>query len=139
MDEDDFNDNEIQRKSPLFWAVQNNHGYIVGLLPSREDIWPDLLNSKGQTPLFLACNSGNEEVVGLVLERAIVIDPNLRAPWHIFLPLTVAAFHAHEGVIELLLTRNNIDPNICNHNSLTALSIAATLRVKATRALSSSS
>jgi len=57
MGENDFED-EIPRQSPLSWAVQNNHADIVRLLLSRGDIQPDLPNSEGQTPLFLACNSG---------------------------------------------------------------------------------
>jgi len=126
MDEDDLDDDdEISRKSPLSWAVQNNHADIVRLLLSREDIQPDLPDSEGQTPLYLACNSGNEEVVGLLLERGVAVDPNLQAPWYGFSPLAVAASHRHEGVVKLLLTRNDIDPSIRNHDGQTALSIAA--------------
>ena len=125
-DEDDFDDDdEIPRKSPLSWAVQNNHTDIVRLLLSREDIQPDLLDSEGRTPLYSACDSGNEEVVGLLLERGVAVDPNFRKPWDTFSPLTVAAFHAHEGVVKLLLTRNDIDPNTRSHGGQTALSIAA--------------
>ena len=125
MDEDDFEDDEMLRQSPLSWAVQNNHAGVVRLLLSREDIQPDLPNSEGRTPLFLACNSGNEEVVGILLEQGVAIDLNRREPWHAFSPLTAAAFHSHEGVVKLLLTRNDIDPNIHSYDGLTALSIAA--------------
>ena len=76
MDEDDFDD-EIPRKSPLSWAIQNNHTDIVRLLLSREDLQPDLPDGEGRTIHFLACNSGNEEVVELLLERRIALDPNL--------------------------------------------------------------
>ena len=81
MDEDDFDD-EIPRKSPLFWGIRNNHADIVRVLLSREDLQPDLPDSEGQTLLFLACNSGrrNEEVAGLLLERGVAMDPNLRTP-----------------------------------------------------------
>ena len=79
MDEDDFDDG-IPRKPPLSWGIQNNHADIVRVLLSQEDLQPDLPDSEGQTLLFLACNSGNEEAVGLLLERGVAVDPNLRAP-----------------------------------------------------------
>ena len=123
--QDDFEDDEIPRKSPLCWAVQNSHTDIVRLLLSREDIYPDLPDSEGQSPLYLACKSGNEEVVRLLLERGVAVDPNLQEPRRSFSPLIVAAFHAHEGVVKLLLTRNDIYPNIRSHSGQTALSIAA--------------
>jgi len=61
----------------------------------------------------------------MLLERGVAIDPNFREPWHTFSPLTAAAFNSHEGVVKLLLTRNDIDPNIHSHDGLTALRIAA--------------
>ena len=124
MNEDNFDD-KIQWKSPLSWAIQNNLIDIVRLFLNREDLQPDLPDSEGQTIYFLACNSGNEEVVELLSEQHIALDPNLGAPLHIFSPLTVAAFHAHESVIKLLQIYKDIDPNTRNHNSLTVLSIAA--------------
>jgi len=118
-------DHEIPRQSPLSWAVQNEHTDIVRLLLNREDIKPDLADNEGRTPLFLACNSGYEEAVELLLERGAAIDPNVRGPWQTFSPLTAAAFHSHEGVVKLLLTHSDIDPNVSSYDGLTALSLAA--------------
>jgi len=125
MDEDYIEDDEIPRQSPLCWAVQNRHTDVIRLLLSREDLQPDLPDSEGRTPLFLACDSGYEEAVGLLLERGDAVDPNVRAPWRAFSPLTTAAFHSYEGVVKLLLTHSNIDPNLLSQDGLTALSLAA--------------
>ena len=119
MDKDNFND-EIPQKSPLSRVV-HNYADIFRLLLGQEDIQPNLPDSRSQIPLILACNSSDEELVGLLLERGIAIDPHLRAPGHIFSPLTVAAFYEHEDVIKLLLTRNDMNPNIHSHDGLTAL------------------
>ena len=75
MDEDNFND-EMPQKSPLSRVV-HNYADIVRLLLGQEDIQPNLPDSKSQIPLILACNSSDEELVGLLLERGIAIDPHL--------------------------------------------------------------
>ena len=57
-------------RTPLSWASGEGHENIVKLLLGREDVNPDIPDTKyGQTPLSWAAEYGREGVVELLLER----------------------------------------------------------------------
>ena len=67
------------------------------------------LHGEDMAPLAWAASNGDEEVVGLLLQRNDV-NPNLPSKGG-KTPLHWAASAGHEGVIKLLLERQDVDPN----------------------------
>ena len=55
--------------TPLLWAVQNRHEYIVRMLLKRKDVTPGAADKAGKTPLSWAAKNGQEYIVKMLLAR----------------------------------------------------------------------
>ncbi|KAI1355895.1 ankyrin repeat-containing domain protein [Xylaria sp. FL0043] len=116
-------------------------------LLSRPDVNPNLKNKKGDTPLTIATSFGQREIVRLLLSHPYT-DPNLsnctRSPPvkectnYIFLnntcphvtPLYIAAMQGEMGILQLLLSRKDIDPDRGHDTKSTPLVVAIRARNK---------
>ena len=60
-------------QTPLFWAAYYGDEGMVKILLGRDDINPDMPDSRGQTLLSLAAENGQEGAVRILLRRGNVI------------------------------------------------------------------
>jgi len=70
---------------------------------------PNKSNDDGRTPLFLAIENMDEEVVEMLLGREDV-NPN-KSDKDGETPLLLAIDNRDEGVVEILLRRDDVNPN----------------------------
>ena len=121
-------------QTPLSWAAENGREAVVKLLLAK-GAHPDSKSKSGRTPLSRAAEHGHEAVVRLLLakgarpdsksnsgqtplSRAVRlllvedrVDPNSEDSGHGQTPLSWAAVNGHEGVVKLLLARNDVKVN----------------------------
>ncbi|OBT50512.1 hypothetical protein VE04_09283 [Pseudogymnoascus sp. 24MN13] len=102
-------------RTPLSLAAGNMHGEVVKLLLEQDDVDPNSKDNNGCTPLWWAADgspwllgSARETTVELLLERGTIPDSKDQDGRT---PLSIAAERLFEGVVKLLLKRNDVDPN----------------------------
>ena len=131
----DVNRSDGVGMTPLIWAARCGHEEVVRLLLRKKDIqpdWPD--TNSGRTALSWAAENGHERVVRLFLRPRFAsprsIGPRLGRTWRVVgqlfgrrdinpnfsskydeTPLSFAAQNGHEGVVKLLLEREDIKPD----------------------------
>ena len=121
--------------TPLIWAARYGHEEVVRLLLRKKHILPDRKDIGGsRTALSWAAGNGHEGVVRLFLGRRFVNPRSVDRRWGKALrvagllfswryvnpesssrygrkPLSWAAGNGHEGVMKLLLARNDVSPD----------------------------
>ena len=131
----DVNQSDAVGMTPLIWAARCGHEEVVGLLLRKKDIrpdWPD--TNSGRTALSWAAENGHEGVVRLFLRPRFAnprsIGPRLGRAWRAVgllfgrryinpdrsskydeTPLSFAAQNGHEGIVKLLLEREDVKPD----------------------------
>lgn len=105
-------------------AFSERQGYdeILGLLMDSSDINVNAKDGGGSTALTQAVRQHNEAAVRLLL-LCNNIDVNCRYSYTGDTPLHLAAASGDHIIFGLLLGHGNIDTNITNYNSCTALSM----------------
>ena len=102
MKEWDVNAADCTGSTALTWAVTRGHAEVVKMLLEREDVNPNLADTKfGRTPLLWAVKNGHEGVAKMLLERED-LNPNDTDTKSGRTPLTWAAEKGHEGVVKVL-------------------------------------
>ncbi|KAL7656775.1 hypothetical protein ACMYSQ_005847 [Aspergillus niger] len=74
----------------------------VWLLLTHSDMRTEITNHNGQTPLSLAAENGQEDIVQMLLERGASIDTKNSDSQT---PLSLAAANGHERIVQMLLKR----------------------------------
>ncbi|GLA05528.1 hypothetical protein AnigIFM60653_006020 [Aspergillus niger] len=74
----------------------------VWLLLTHSDIGIEITNHNGQTPLSLAAENGQEDIVQMLLERGASIETKSSKYQT---PLSLAAANGHERIVQMLLKR----------------------------------
>ncbi|KLJ11012.1 hypothetical protein EMPG_13701 [Blastomyces silverae] len=89
-------------RSPLLFAVANDHASIVRMLLERDTAQTlHTVSDGGVTPLNLAASGGHEEIVKLFLQKTVHQEHAcFGSGWR---PLIEASREGHTGVVELLL------------------------------------
>jgi len=64
----DLNTTDVAGNAAIGWAVRAQHGGIVKML-EREDVNLNTADESGQTPLLLAAEYGQKDIVKMLLER----------------------------------------------------------------------
>ncbi|EEP82277.1 predicted protein [Uncinocarpus reesii 1704] len=109
-------------QTPLLYAVKNGSNEIVKLL-MKKGVDVNLKGQLGQTPLAIAVDSENEQLVATLLanERVDVDikDRNGNTP------LLLAVVKGNDKLVELILTRQEVDINTKNQQGMTPLTYAA--------------
>ncbi|OHE94115.1 ankyrin repeat protein [Colletotrichum orchidophilum] len=109
----------------LSFAAQRGHfeivKYLIESCKSHFDI--NETDIKGQTPLILALNHGNEEIANFLLE-VDGINPNLKDQ-NGRTALFFAAAYGHESTVKRLHETGIIDANVKDSNGRSAFSYAA--------------
>ncbi|XP_078338384.1 uncharacterized protein LOC144626897 [Crassostrea virginica] len=120
--------------TPLHLAITNNttknsdietHDYlkrlnktVLSLLDNGADV--NLCTQKGVSPLFLACQNGNDSTAGLLLKNGA--DVNL-CDESGSSPFGVACHKGHDSTVQLLL-KNGANMNLCDKKGESPLFIA---------------
>jgi len=132
----DMNQRDDAGMTPLIWAARCGHEEVVRLLLREKQIQPDQRDANsGRTALSWAAENGQEGVVRLLLGPRFV-DPASIGGWRgnaqrvaglLFgtryvnpnslddfgrTPLSWAAKKGHEGIVKLLLGREDVNPDI---------------------------
>ncbi|KAH8713493.1 Serine/threonine-protein phosphatase 6 regulatory ankyrin repeat subunit C [Beauveria bassiana] len=112
-------------RRPLTLAVCNDQTNVVRKLLECDDIEPNgVRHTDYGRPVFLACESGNEEIFKLLITSSGIdlsmTDPLGRTALH------VAARHGSASVVEMLLDDGRISPDFLDADGQTALEIAFT-------------
>jgi len=126
-------------RTPLLWAAEGGHKEVVEKLLERNDVDPNIADTIcNRTPLSWAVENGHEVVVRMLLRRNDV-NPNIadiRCGRGLSMvtspgcyggirgvfgfgnyrqtPLGWAAESGREGVVKILLERNDINPNMAD-------------------------
>uniref|UniRef100_A0A7N8YNE5 Serine/threonine-protein phosphatase 6 regulatory ankyrin repeat subunit A-like n=1 Tax=Mastacembelus armatus TaxID=205130 RepID=A0A7N8YNE5_9TELE len=121
---DILSDSESQAPvSPLHLAAYHGHcGALEVLLSSLLDV--DVCSREGQTPLSLACSSGHQECVSLLLHHGA--SPMTRDYTHKKTAIHAAAMNGHPECLRLLMSSNtqHINVDIQDTNGQTPLMLA---------------
>jgi ankyrin repeat protein len=106
---------------PLINAIQTGFVQAVELLlDHRRDLDLETPNSAGDTPLKIAAESGNTELVKILLTAGAIVDnPSRRG----FTPLMSACRHGHEPAVQALLSRA-ANCSLHSHDGYTSLHYA---------------
>ena len=131
----DVNQRDGLGMTPLIWAARYGHEEVVRLLLRENDIRPDRPDEEyGRTPLSWAAGNGHEGVVRLFLRPKFVNPRSAGRQWEkaaqavgsLFgrryvnpdkssksgrTPLSWAAENGHEGIVMLLLGREDVNPD----------------------------
>lgn len=113
--------------TPLHLAAEKGYTGIVRLLLAREDVNPDSKDDVDTTPLKYACRGNHVEIVRLLLNTNKV-DPNSQDRGTTttgFTPLHIAAASQYPNILNLLLERPDIQPDLRDHRGETPLLLAA--------------
>ena len=111
-------------RTPLSWAAEYGHEYIVQMLVERDDVYINSKDSKlGRTPLSWAADRGHGAVVRLLMKRGD-IDINTKDKSG-RTPLVFAARKGHHAVVQLLIERDEVDINPMAFCGQTPLILAA--------------
>ena len=132
----DVNQRDSSGMTPIIWAARYGHEEVVRLLLQETHIQPDQQDTNyGQTALSWAAENGHEGVVRLFLGPRFVNPGSIGRRWGgaprvaglLFggryvnpdssskygrTPLSWAAGNGHQGVVELLLGRGDVNPDI---------------------------
>eukprot|EP00656_Telonema_subtile_P053016 TRINITY_DN7546_c0_g1_i2.p1 TRINITY_DN7546_c0_g1~~TRINITY_DN7546_c0_g1_i2.p1 ORF type:complete len:224 (-),score=11.91 TRINITY_DN7546_c0_g1_i2:437-1108(-) len=90
--------------SPLHDAVRLSDLPRVRLLVETLKVDPNEANSKGQTPLWIACAEGHLEAARYLVDQAHV-DPDQRASAFMLSPMGVACQRGHKNIVSWLSTK----------------------------------
>jgi ankyrin repeat protein len=114
--------------TPLWNACWNGNASIVKQLLARKDVDLNICSVLGETmtPLATACFFGYEEVTNLLLAANHSIDVNHHTA-RSNPPLIIAVDGGYVSVVESLLARDDLDPNIVGHTGVHALGHAVCL------------
>ena len=131
----DLNQRDGLGMTPLIWATRYGREEVVRLLLRKGNIQPDQQDwYNGRTALSWAAENGHEGVVRLFLGRQLVNPKSVGFRWRKAVqvvdllfgrryvnpdssyksgrtPLSWAAGNGHEGIVKLLLGRNDVDPD----------------------------
>jgi len=131
----DVNQKDGMGMTPLIWASRYGHEEVVRLLLRKKHIQPDQQDTNsGRTALSWAAGNGHEGVVRLFLGPRFVNPTSIGRRWGkarrvadlLFgrryvnpdsssssgrTPLSWAAWSGHEGIVKLLLGREDVNPN----------------------------
>ena len=111
------------RSTALHVATWNGHSEVVKLILAKllaQGLTPQQKNSRGEEPLHLASERGNEELVCTLLPYS---TPDLRQEDGLN-ALHLAAKHGFTGIVNTIL-RQNWDINALSSTSQTALHVAS--------------
>ncbi|KAF2996524.1 hypothetical protein E8E15_000312 [Penicillium rubens] len=113
----------VQQAPPLFHAAKMGHVEVVRRLLQFDtiDVNQQFFNS---SPLCVASEMGHPEVTRLLLEHTIPPDINLKT-YMGDTALSLAAYHGHLAIINLLLEENELDVAVTDKFGDTALCKAA--------------
>jgi ankyrin repeat protein len=130
-------DQEKENRTALHHASANGHISLVKLLlQSNLDVDPK--DTAGLTPLVLAAEAGETEIVKLLLAKDANVFPQLPGDQTILSRVASKSKDStrHAAVVSILLERTNIDPNAIDKNDRAALHWAAALgKFEITKAL----
>ncbi|KAL4994938.1 ankyrin repeat-containing domain protein [Aspergillus recurvatus] len=104
--------------------TRKGYADIVRSILQLAGINPNTSCQDGCTPLCLAAKYGHEETVAALLQDPRT-DPNVQDTVYDQSPLLWAVEEGNEGVVQLLLAREDIDSNLQDIHGQTALSWAA--------------
>lgn len=96
-----FTDDSNYNKTALYFATENNREDIVKFLISKNANTEIKDFFLGWTPIFIACNQGNFEIVEILLNancRIDIFDNNG------FLPIEIASLNGHLKIVEQLMS-----------------------------------
>lgn len=109
--------------SLLHWGAQEGRTKVVELL-EKKNININVRNDLGRTALWLAAQSGREEIVRILLNNPET-DRNSAEEWLRRTPLSIAAEHGRVGVVEVLLGDALVNPAWRDNGQQTPLYLAA--------------
>ena len=103
--------------TPLNLAINRGHNQISRLLLETKGIRTDVKDANGLYPLLAACRSRQYETVKLLLNHAPhSIPTEYPADWYGCSPLHDAARHCDLALVEIFLSRRDIDRDLLNVN-----------------------
>ena len=106
-----------QRLTVLMAATLKSSVSLVTLLLER-GANPNITDNTGRSPLFVACDLGNHEIVSLLLYNKFEggsANPDLPGTPSEKCPLWTACVHDHLDLVDLLM-KNKANPNVKEHN-----------------------
>lgn len=117
----DIINNEYNNIHPLYLSIKFGHLDILKLLITKDNI--DMMTIDGNTPLLIACQSGQPDIALYLIENGA--DIYLKND-KIETPLMIACFNKLNSVVLKLLSMydNDMDVNIQNEDDTTALMFA---------------
>ena len=119
----DPNDEDMERVNSLMIAAINGHVSILEYFLSLSDkININAQNKHGETPLYIACYNGLEEVVRMLMGSP-QLDVNI-ARKNGNTSLHIACFRGHEAIVSSLLGHTDIQVNKANVDMDTPLMAA---------------
>lgn len=108
----------------LLWSVIDNRLDVAKYLISRNgDV--NAKNWKGETPLFIACSRGYEDIVKFLLTRKD-IEINTVTSLQMT-PFYIACYNNQLNIVKQLLERNDLDINFIDKYGNSALLLCAQL------------
>jgi len=134
MNRRDVNQRDCSSMTPLMWAAGCGHEAVVKLLLQQKRIQPNQMEKyRGQTALLWAAENGHEGVVRLFLGPQFINPGSIGRLWGAPLvvgqlfgrryvnldardelggtSLSFAAQNGHEGIVRLLLGREDVNPD----------------------------
>ena len=111
-------------RTALFWAASRGHFHIVNLLLRCPKVEVNKPNSKGETPLWIACCKGHADVARLLVAHPGVLVNSARTSTG-STSLVMAAQEGHAQVAKILLSHPDIQVNAArSDNGATPLIVA---------------